>query len=65
MTVAYTLKCNGVVTAYTSDCTAGQTEIRYITTTVFDNYTPMFDLHFNTGEDGMYHLVGAAGVRVH
>ena len=63
--VEYSLKCNGVVTAYTSDCTAGQTEIRYITATVSDNYAPMFDLNFNTEDDGTYHLVGTAGVRVH
>jgi Flp pilus assembly protein TadG len=65
VTVSYSLKCNGVVTPYTDDCTAGQVEIRYISATVRDNYTPMFDLHFNTREDGTYHLEGTAGVRVH
>jgi len=65
VTVTYSLKCNGVATAYSTDCTSGQTEIRYITATVKDNYAPMFDLHFNTEEDGTYHLEGTAGVRVH
>ena len=65
VSVTYSLKCDGVVTAYSTDCAAGQTEIRYISTTVRDNYTPLFDLHFNTREDGTYHLEGTAGVRVH
>jgi Flp pilus assembly protein TadG len=65
VTVEYGLKCNGAVTDYGTDCAPGQTEIRYITTTVRDNYTPMFNLHFNTREDGTYHLEGTAGVRVH
>jgi Flp pilus assembly protein TadG len=65
VSVDYSLQCNGVVTDYGLDCAPGQTEIRYISTTVRDNYTPMFDLHFNTREDGTYHLEGTAGVRVH
>lgn len=64
VTVTYSLKCNGTVTAYTSDCTVGQTEVRYITVSVTDNYTPMFNLHFGTQSDGKYHLSGKAGVRV-
>jgi Flp pilus assembly protein TadG len=62
--VTYSLTCNGAVTAYTSDCTAAQTEVRYITVTVSDTYTPMFDMHFGTNQDGTYHLSGKAGVRV-
>jgi Flp pilus assembly protein TadG len=65
VSVTYNLQCDGVVTAYSTDCAPGQSEIRYISTTVRDNYTPMFDLHFNTREDGTYHLEGTAGVRVH
>lgn len=65
VTVEYSLKCNGAATAYNLDCATGQTEIRYITATVRDNYAPMFDLKFNTREDGTYHLEGTAGVRVH
>ena len=64
VTVSYNLTCDGVVTAYSSDCTSGQVEIRYITAEVRDTHTPMFDLHFGTNEDGTYHLVGLAGVRV-
>lgn len=65
VTVTYSLKCNGTVTPYANDCTAGQTEIRYISTTVSDEYTPMFSMHFGTGSDGIYQLTGTAGVRVH
>jgi len=64
VTVTYSLTCNATVTAYTSDCTTGQTEVRYITVIVRNNYTPMFDLHFGTNADGTYHLAGQAGVRV-
>src|SRR6188472_2922118 len=34
VTVAYVLKCDGIVTAYNLDCTSTQTELRYITTVV-------------------------------
>lgn len=64
ITVTYVLKCNGVVTTYTSDCTTGQTELRYITTTVTYNYAPMFPVHVGVNADGTYHLSGTAGVRV-
>jgi Flp pilus assembly protein TadG len=60
----YTLKCNGVEKAYTLDCAAGETEVRYIETTVHDYYEPMFPLHWGTGADGKYHLRATAGVRV-
>jgi Flp pilus assembly protein TadG len=62
--VTYSLKCNGTVTAYTVDCAPGETEVRYITATVSDKYTPMFNMHFGTQSDGTYHLTGTAGVRV-
>jgi Flp pilus assembly protein TadG len=62
--VTYSLKCNGVVKDYSLDCVAGETEVRYITATVTDNYTPMFNMHFGTHSDGTYHLSVTAGVRV-
>ena len=64
VTVTYSLTCDGVATAYSSDCTGTQVEVRYITTTVSDTYTPIFNLRFGTESDGKYHLTGAAGVRV-
>jgi Flp pilus assembly protein TadG len=65
VTVTYSLTCNGVVTAPTENCVAGQTEIRYITATLVNNHTPMFNMHFGTGADGTYQLSATAGVRVH
>lgn len=64
VTVTYSLTCDGVVTAYTSDCTDTQLEVRYISATVKYDYTPMFNLRFGTGADGKYNLQGSAGVRV-
>ena len=64
VTVAYSLKCDGTAQAYSTDCTAGQAEVRYISATVTDNYKPMFDMHFGTNADGTYHLSATAGVRV-
>jgi Flp pilus assembly protein TadG len=65
VTVTYSLKCNGVAKDYTTvDCDKGETEIRYITATVTDKYTPMFNMHFGTNSDGTYHLSVTAGVRV-
>jgi Flp pilus assembly protein TadG len=64
ITAEYTLTCDGVSTPYTSDCTSGQTEVRYIETTVNDTYTPIFPIHFRTGSDGTYQLTATAGVRV-
>lgn len=64
VTVAYTLTCDGTATDYALDCATGQAEIRYITATVTDTHTPMFNLHFGTASDGKYHLQGEAGVRV-
>nr|WP_294848308.1 TadE family protein [uncultured Sphingomonas sp.] len=62
--VTYSLKCNGVVTDYSTDCASGQTEVRYISTTVTYNYAPMFAMKIGAHSDGMYHLVATAGVRV-
>ena len=64
VTVEYTLTCNNAATAYNTDCAPGQTEYRYIQTTVRDTYTPMFPIHFGTGADGKYSLSATAGVRV-
>lgn len=64
VSVTYVLKCDDVVTTYTTDCAGGETELRYITTTVTYNYAPMFPVHIGVNADGTYHLSGTAGVRV-
>ena len=42
--VTYTLTCNGVVTAYDTDCVGGQTEVRYVNVEATTTFTPMFPL---------------------
>lgn len=64
VTVVFELTCNGTVTAYNTDCPTGQTEVRYVSVTVQDEYDPMFPLTFATASDGKYHLSATAGVRV-
>ena len=64
VTVTYTLTCNGTAQDFSTDCTAGQTEYRYIQAAITDTYTPMFPMHFGTESDGKYHLDATAGVRV-
>ncbi|QIL02352.1 pilus assembly protein [Sphingomonas sinipercae] len=64
VTAEYLLKCNGVTTDYSLECATGETELRYIKTTVTDTYTPMFPLKFGTAADGKYHISSTTGVRV-
>jgi Flp pilus assembly protein TadG len=64
VTANYTLTCDGVSKSYTLDCTTGQVEVRYITVTVTDSYTPMFVTTWATGGNGKYDLSATAGVRV-
>jgi Flp pilus assembly protein TadG len=49
--------------AYTCPNTT-DTEARYIMATALDTYTPMFNVHFGTGPDGVYDMSATAGVRV-
>ena len=62
--VVYSLKCSGTATDYSMDCAGGQVEVRYISATISDTYTPMFPVHYGTAADGKYHMSGTAGVRV-
>lgn len=64
VTVTYTLTCNGTSVSYSSDCTSGQTEVRYIQARVTDTYRPVFVRNFGQTSDGTYHLAATAGVRV-
>lgn len=63
VTVAHSLYCNNVVST-APDCTAGQTESRWIKVTVWTDYQPLFPLHF-TGIDanGKYRIQASAGMR--
>ena len=44
VTVTYTLTCDGVATAYDTDCTGTQTEVRYVNVVATTTFTPMFPL---------------------
>ena len=61
--VNYTLECNGTAQDFDTDCTAGQTEVRYIEATVSEVYEPTFPVPFAGQEDGKWHLSATAGVR--
>ncbi len=74
VTVTYRLECigDGSRTATESEdatafdaltCGADEREARYLSVTVVDTYTPMFPIHWSTGDDGVYSLAATAGVR--
>jgi Flp pilus assembly pilin Flp len=63
VTVNYLLECNGTEQDFDTDCTAGQTEVRYIEATVSEVYEPTFPVPFAGQEDGAWHLSATAGVR--
>lgn len=75
VTVGYRLECvdeGGTRTASESEdaaefdqleCEEGTRAIRYLRVTVVDTYTPMFPIHWGTGDDGVYTLTAVAGVR--
>jgi Flp pilus assembly protein TadG len=61
--VVHRLECNGVLTT-NPDCAAGETESRWIQVTVWDDYEPMFPLHFSgIASNGKYHISAIAGMR--
>jgi len=65
VTVTHRLECNGVVTVNADDvCGDGETESRWIRVEVWDDYAPMFPLHFSgIASNGKYHLSAIAGMR--
>ena len=66
ITVAYVLECNGTVTSYSLDCSSGETEVRYITVTVVDEYDPLFLSVFPiTNANGKIDIVAQTGIRTH
>ena len=67
VTVNHRLECNGVekiVTVDDQDCAEGETESRWIQVTVWDDYAPMFPIHFSGIDDGdKYRITAVAGMR--
>jgi len=62
VTVAHRLECDGTVTT-DPDCAQGQTESRWIQVTIWDDYQPMFPIHFGSLENGKYRVQVIAGMR--
>lgn len=63
VTVSHRLECNGVVTT-NDDCASGETESRWVQVTVWDDYEPMFPVHFSgIGSNGKYRVQAIAGMR--
>ena len=66
VTVSYNLECDGDITDYDLDCGTGETEVRYITVKVRDEYEPMFLSIFPiTNENGNIDIVAQTGIRTH
>lgn len=66
VTVDYWLECNGTrQSVYESNCTSGQTYMRYIEVEIQKQYTPIFPAMLIGGNnDGTFTLNGTAGIRV-
>jgi Flp pilus assembly protein TadG len=63
VTVAHRLECDGVLTT-DPDCASGQTESRWVQVTVWDDYEPMFPVHFSgIADNGKYRVKAVAGMR--
>lgn len=75
VSVGYRLECldeGGTRTSQEEDvaadfdaltCGSDEREVRYMSVTVVDTYTPMFPIQWGTGGDGDYDLSATAGVR--
>lgn len=63
VTVTHRLECNAVEST-AEDCAEGETEARWIQVSVWDEYEPMFPIHFSGIEaNGKYMVKATAGIR--
>ena len=63
VTVTHRLECDGVETADV-DCAIGAQESRWVQVTVWDDYEPLFPVHFRgVDEGGKYRVQAIAGMR--
>jgi Flp pilus assembly protein TadG len=63
VTVTHRLECDGTLTT-DPDCGDGQSETRWIQVSIWDDYEPMFPLHFSGIQaNGKYHISVIAGMR--
>jgi Flp pilus assembly pilin Flp len=67
VSVNHRLECDGVekiVTEEDQDCAEGETGSRWIQVTVWDDYAPMFPIHFSgIDADNKYRITAVAGMR--
>lgn len=64
VTVNFRMECNGAVSTAV-ECQPNETEAKWISVVVEDQYRPLFPLHFKgINSDGTYHIRAEAGVRV-
>ena len=61
--VSYHLECDGAATD-AAECGEEQQASQWISVTVTDQYTPIFNTYFGTSGDGLYHVSATAGVRI-
>ena len=63
VTVTHRLECDAVVST-AADCAEGEVEARWIQVSVWDEYEPMFPIHFSGIEaNGKYMVTATAGIR--
>lgn len=63
VTVTHRLECDGTLTT-DPDCAMGQTESRWIQVELWDDYEPMFPVHFSgIQSNGKYRVRAIAGMR--
>ena len=63
VTVTHRLECNGVVSAAT-DCAVNEVSSRWVQVTIWNEYEPLFPVHFSGIEsNGKYRIEASAGIR--
>lgn len=63
VTVTHRLECNGELSAL-EDCGEGIVESRWIQVSIWDDYEPLFPVHFSGIDDGnKYRIRASAGIR--
>ena len=63
VTVTHRLECNGVLSANV-DCAPGEVSSKWVQVTIWDDYEPLFPVHFSGIDDGgKYRIQASAGMR--
>ncbi len=63
VTVTHRLECDGTLSAGV-DCATGEVSSKWIQVTIWDDYEPMFPVHFSGIDDGgKYRIQASAGMR--